>query len=96
MLDIRRSRGCPERQDKGLGCTGFSTVHNPLSPYIALPISIRHAVNLKGFERVTIQLEGRRVRGFLADKGPDVRLARIDDCSPVILLRCLAQKQTTK
>ena len=72
-------------QDNGIGCTGFSTVQNPLSPYVALPIPIWHALKLKGFERVTIQFGSGRVRGFLADKGPNVGLARIVDCSPEIL-----------
>ena len=72
-------------QDNGIGCTGFSTVHNPLSPYIALPIPIWHALKLKGFERVTVQFGVRRVRGFLADKGPNMGLGRIVDCSPQVL-----------
>ena len=72
-------------QDNGIGCTGFSTVDNPLSPYIALPIPIWHALKLKGFERVTIQFGSQKVRGFLADKGPDAGLTRIVDCSPEIL-----------
>jgi len=72
-------------QDNGIGCTGFMTVHYPLSPYIALPTPIWHALELKGFERVTVQFRGRQVRGFLADKGPNPGLARIVDCSPEVL-----------
>jgi hypothetical protein len=72
-------------QDNAIGCTGFSTVDNPLSPYIALPIPVWHALKLKGFERVTVQFGGKQVRGFLADKGPSVGLARIVDCSPEVL-----------
>lgn len=72
-------------QDNGVGCTGFSTVANPLSPYFALPIPIWHTLKLKGFERVTVQFRGRQVRGFLADKGPNEGLTRIVDCSPEVL-----------
>src|SRR5271166_746321 len=72
-------------QDNGIGCTMFRTAENPLSPYIALPKPIWHALSLRGFERVTVQFRGRQVRGFLADKGPNVGLARIVDCSPEIL-----------
>jgi len=72
-------------QDNGIGFTGFSTIHNPLSPYVALPKPIWHSLRLKGYERVTIQFGSKRVRGFLADKGPKERLARIVDCSPEIL-----------
>lgn len=57
-------------QDNGVGSTGFRTVDHPLSPYVALPIPIWHALKLKGFERVTIQFRGKQVRGFLADKAP--------------------------
>ena len=72
-------------QDNGIGSTGFRTVDNPESPYVALPIPIWRALDLKGFERVTVQFMGKQVRGFLADKGPNEGLARIVDCSPEIL-----------
>lgn len=72
-------------QDNGIGWTGFSTFHNPLSPYVALPKPVWHALKLKGFERVTVQFHNRQVRGFLADKGPKESLGRIIDCSPEIL-----------
>jgi len=72
-------------QDNGTGCTGFMTAANPRSAYTALPIPIWHALKLRGFERVTVEFRGKRVRGFLADKGPSVRLGRIVDCSPEIL-----------
>jgi len=72
-------------QDNGVGSTGFRTVDYPRSAYTALPIPIWHALKLKGFERVTVQFNGRQVRGFLADRGPSVHTGRIVDCSPEIL-----------
>ena len=72
-------------QDNGVGSTGFRTVDNPKSPYMSLPIPVWNALKLKGFERVTVQFAGRQVRGFLADKGPNVGLSRVVDCSPEVL-----------
>lgn len=72
-------------QDNGVGSTGFRTVDHPESPYMSLPIPIWHALNLKGFERVIVQFNGKQVSGFLADKGPNEGLARIVDCSPEVL-----------
>jgi hypothetical protein len=72
-------------QDNGIGIQGYRTVDNPLSAYISLPFPIWHALELKGFERVTVQFGGKQVRGFLADHGPAVKLGRIVDCSPEVL-----------
>jgi hypothetical protein len=72
-------------QDNGVGSTGFRTVDHPTSAYMSLPIPIWNALNLRGFERVTVQFNGKQVRGFLADKGPSERLSRIVDCSPEVL-----------
>jgi hypothetical protein len=67
--------------DNGIGIDGYRTVDNPLSPYMALPKPIWRVLNLRGWERVTVEFKGKRVRGFLADHGPSEYTGRIVDCA---------------